>query len=282
MKTFRTRSDLQLYLEKLPESVTVGFVPTMGALHLGHKSLLSRALGENSICICSIFVNPKQFEREEDLKNYPRTLDADYEMLKNIGCHILFLPEYSEIYPKGLSLKNYDFGNLDKVMEGVSRPGHFDAVAKVVSIFFDIITPNKAYFGEKDAQQLSVIKLLKNLAYPELEIVSCPTLREPDGLAMSSRNKRLPGDERGAAARIYKRLKEVKKRANSSSIQMVKEWVKQEFSLDKTLQLDYFEICHPESLVSSKYWNEHPTHLACIAVYVKGVRLIDNVLIQVN
>ena len=172
MNVFLTTTELQFYLEKLPKSDTVGCVPTMGALHLGHKSLLIRALEENSVCICSIFVNPKQFEKKEDLKNYPRSIDADCEMLKSVGCHVLFLPEYKEVYPEGLVIKNYDFGNLDKVMEGVNRPGHFNGVAMVVSRLFEIIQPQKAYFGEKDFQQLAIIKSLAAQKFKNIEIIA--------------------------------------------------------------------------------------------------------------
>ena len=161
MNVFRTTSKLHLYLAGLPANTSVGFVPTMGALHSGHKSLLYRSLKENDICVCSIFVNPKQFEKNEDLKNYPKTIDKDIITLQNCDCQVLFLPSVEEVYPDDLKFRVFQFGGLDKVMEGTYRPGHFDGVAKVVSRLFDLIQPSRAYFGEKDAQQLCIVQSLK-------------------------------------------------------------------------------------------------------------------------
>ncbi len=282
MNVFRTTSKLHLYLAGLPANTSVGFVPTMGALHSGHKSLLYRSLKENDICVCSIFVNPKQFEKNEDLKNYPKTIDKDIITLQNCDCQVLFLPSVEEVYPDDLKFRVFQFGGLDKVMEGTYRPGHFDGVAKVVSRLFDLIQPSRAYFGEKDAQQLCIVQSLKKQAFPNIEIVMCRTLRESDGLAMSSRNIRLSPEHRIASVKIYERLLSVKNHAQNRSILELKQWMSQEYLNDLDLRLDYFEISNPESLARSVEWKSAKEHLACVAVYAGEVRLIDNIRIQIN
>lgn len=282
MNVFRTTSKLHLYLAGLPANTSVGFVPTMGALHSGHKSLLYRSLKENDICVCSIFVNPKQFEKNEDLKNYPKTIDKDIITLQNCDCQVLFLPSVEEVYPDDLKFRVFQFGGLDKVMEGTYRPGHFDGVAKVVSRLFDLIQPSRAYFGEKDAQQLCIVQSLKKQAFPNIEIVMCRTLRESDGLAMSSRNIRLSPEHRIASVKIYERLLSVKNHAQNRSILELKQWMNQEYLNDLDLRLDYFEISNPESLARSVEWKSAKEHLACVAVYAGEVRLIDNIRIQIN
>ena len=282
MNVFRTTSKLHLYLAGLPANTSVGFVPTMGALHSGHKSLLYRSLKENDICVCSIFVNPKQFEKNEHLKNYPKSIDKDIVTLQNCDCQVLFLPSVEEVYPDDLKFRVFQFGGLDKVMEGTSRPGHFDGVAKVVSRLFDLIQPSRAYFGEKDAQQLCVVQSLKKQAFPNIEIVMCRTLRESDGLAMSSRNIRLSPEHRIASVKIYERLLSVKNHAQNRSILELKQWMNQEYLNDLDLRLDYFEISNPESLARSVEWKSAKEHLACVAVYAGEVRLIDNIRIQIN
>ena len=282
MNVFRTTSKLHLYLAGLPANTSVGFVPTMGALHSGHKSLLYRSLKENDICVCSIFVNPKQFEKNEDLKNYPKTIDKDIITLQNCDCQVLFLPSVEEVYPDDLKFRVFQFGGLDKVMEGTYRPGHFDGVAKVVSRLFDLIQPSRAYFGEKDAQQLCIVQSLKKQAFQNIEIVMCRTLRESDGLAMSSRNIRLSPEHRIASVKIYERLLSVKNHAQNRSILELKQWMSQEYLNDLDLRLDYFEISNPESLARSVEWKSAKEHLACVAVYAGEVRLIDNIRIQIN
>lgn len=282
MNVFRTTSKLHLYLDGLPANTSVGFVPTMGALHSGHKSLLYRSLKENDICVCSIFVNPKQFEKNEHLKNYPKSIDKDIVTLQNCDCQVLFLPSVEEVYPDDLKFRVFQFGGLDKVMEGTYRPGHFDGVAKVVSRLFDLIQPSRAYFGEKDAQQLCVVQSLKKQAFPNIEIVMCRTLRESDGLAMSSRNIRLSPEHRIASVKIYERLLSVKNHAQNRSILELKQWMNQEYLNDLDLRLDYFEISNPESLAPSVKWKSAKEHLACVAVYAGEVRLIDNIRIQIN
>lgn len=282
MNVFRTSSKLEMFLAGLPVNASIGFVPTMGALHGGHKTLLYRSLKENDICVCSIFINPKQFENNEDLKNYPKTIDKDISILEDCGCQVLFLPSVEEVYPDNLKFRMFQFGRLDKVLEGAYRPGHFDGVAKVVSRLFDLIQPSRAYFGEKDAQQLCIVQSLKKQAFPNITIVMCRTIRESDGLAMSSRNIRLSHKHRIASARIYERLLSVKNYSKSKSVLELKEWMNQEYLSDLDLRLDYFEISNPESLVPSVKWKNSKAHLACIAVYAGEIRLIDNIRIQVN
>jgi pantoate--beta-alanine ligase len=282
MNVLRTLFELRLYLSGLPENTSIGFVPTMGALHLGHKSLVCRSLNENNLCICSIFVNPKQFENKKDLKCYPNSISQDIILLEECGCQALFLPDINEIYPQNFKARVFEFGGLDEVMEGASRPGHFDGVANVVSRLFDLVEPSRAYFGQKDAQQLCIIQSLKKQAFPNIEIVPCDTLRESDGLAISSRNTRLSPSYRKAVHRIYARLLQVKKYANNMSISQVKEWVRQKYIYDPDLCLDYFEISHPESLEASAEWNCYREHLACVAVYAGEIRLIDNIRIRIN
>tara|TARA_Y100000385_G_scaffold291915_1_gene373956 strand:+ start:9031 stop:9879 length:849 start_codon:yes stop_codon:yes gene_type:complete len=282
MNVLRTLFELHLYLSGLPEDTSIGFVPTMGALHPGHKSLVCRSLKETNLCICSIFVNPKQFENEKDLQGYPNSISQDIILLEECGCQVLFLPDINEIYPQNFKARVFEFGGLDKVMEGASRPGHFDGVANVVSRLFDLVEPSRAYFGQKDAQQLCIIQSLKKQAFPNIEIVPCDTLRESDGLAISSRNTRLSPSYRKAAPRIYARLLQVKKHANDMSISQVKEWMRQKYIYDPDLCLDYFEISHPESLEPSAEWNCCKEHLACVAVYAGEIRLIDNIRIRIN
>ena len=254
----------------------------MGALHPGHVSLVEKAIAQNDMSLCSIFVNPAQFNDSEDLDKYPNQLDADLNLLEKTGCDIVFTPSKSEVYPEGFTAKSYDFGNLNKVMEGKTRPGHFEGVALVVSRLFDIVQPQKAYFGEKDFQQLAIIRSLASQNYKRIEIVPCAILRESDGLAMSSRNLLLNENYRTAAPRIYQRLLDVKKQANTSSISELKEWVIQEFDLDKDLKLDYFEISDPDRLKKSTQWSDCQAHIACIAVFAGSVRLIDNILLEMN
>lgn len=282
MKIISTVSDLEFFLSKTPKNKTLGFVPTMGALHQGHLSLVKKAIEQNDISLCSIFVNPSQFNNAEDLENYPNLLNEDLKLLEEAGCDIVFTPTKTEIYPKDFTAKSYDFGNLDKVMEGANRPGHFEGVAMVVSRLFDIIQPQKAYFGEKDFQQLAIIQSLTKQGYKNIKIVPCPILREADGLAMSSRNILLDKNYRLAAPRIYQRLLEVQKQAKEHSIAELKQWVFQEFNADKDLRLEYFEISDPVSLSRSAQRPDYQKHIACIAVYAGSIRLIDNILLEIN
>jgi pantoate--beta-alanine ligase len=282
MKIISRVSELEIFLSKTSKDKSLGFVPTMGALHPGHISLVEKAISQNDISLCSIFVNPAQFNDTGDLDKYPNQLDADLKLLEKTGCDIVFTPSKTEIYPEGFTAKSYDFGNLDKVMEGETRPGHFEGVALVVSRLFDIVQPQKAYFGEKDFQQLAIIRLLASQNYKNIEIVPCPILREADGLAMSSRNLLLDEKYRSAAPRIHKRLLHVKKHANTKSVSELKQWIVQEFKQDPDLKLEYFEISDADGLQSSTQWSDHQVHIACIACFAGSVRLIDNILLELN
>ncbi len=210
MKIVSTLKDLAQILSQLPKNKSLGFVPTMGALHQGHLNLVAKSVQENDFSICSIFVNPTQFNNTEDLEKYPNPLEKDLALLESVSCDIVFTPTKEAIYPEGFISKSFNFGQLDKVMEGANRPGHFEGVAMVVSRLFELINPQNAYFGEKDFQQLAIIQsLVQQVAYP-VNIVPCATVREHNGLAMSSRNMRLTDKQIKAATRIYKRLSELK------------------------------------------------------------------------
>ena len=277
MNVFTKIVEIKEYLSKLrANGLTIGFVPTMGALHEGHLSLLRKAKQENDICICSIFVNPLQFNNIEDLIKYPRPIEKDIDILTSVNCAILFNPSEKEIYPEpGNTI--FDFGGLDKYMEGASRPGHFNGVAVIVNKLFEIINPNKAYFGEKDYQQLTIIKYLVKALNIPVKIVACPTLRESDGLAMSSRNLRLSSEERKVAPLIYSTLSEIKKMYKSNTIEDIKRFVKNSIHKCPLMKLEYFEIVNTETLVPVNVIDDSYSRIACIAVYLGNIRLIDNI-----
>ena len=282
MKIISSVYELSVFLSMLSKKDSLGFVPTMGALHQGHVSLVKKSLQQNSLSLCSIFVNPTQFNNKSDLKNYPNRLEEDINLLKEIGCDVVFTPSIKEVYPDGLPTKEYDFGQLDKVMEGASRPGHFNGVAMVVSRLFEIIQPQRAYFGKKDFQQLAIIRCLAAQKFKNIEIVSCSTLREKDGLAMSSRNLLLDKRYRAAAPRIYQRLLSVQRRSKNNTVSELRAWMKDAFEKDGVLVLEYFEIAGAKSLNKSNYWSDSPVHVACLAVQAGTTRLIDNILLEIN
>jgi pantoate--beta-alanine ligase len=282
MNVVETVSELQQILNDFRDKgMKIGFVPTMGALHKGHASLIERAKKENDIVVCSIFVNPTQFNNAEDLKNYPSTLNSDFHILKKHHCNIAFVPSVHEIYPskeQNMPVFNIDLDNLDKVMEGVYRPGHFSGVVIVVKKLFDIVSPHRAYFGEKDFQQLAIIKKLVKELHCPVEIIPCPTVREANGLAMSSRNMRLTEEERAKAGKIYQILNEARKKAFTIPVEEVKQWATSEFFNDQDIKLDYFEVVDTETLSPLKNWNPKGENAACIAVYIGKIRLIDNLI----
>ena len=282
MKVISSVYQLIAFLANHPNKGSLGFIPTMGALHKGHASLIKKSLSQNSLSICSIFVNPTQFNNKEDFNNYPNRLDKDLKLLREIGCDVVFTPSKEAIYPSGVPSKEFDFGLLDKVMEGARRPGHFNGVAMVVSRLFEIIRPQRAYFGEKDFQQLAIIKSLTAQKFKSIEIVPCNTLREKDGLAMSSRNLLLDKRYRAAAPRIYQRLLAVQERAKNVSVYELQSWVENAFKNDKDLVLEYFEIADAKSLKKSDNWSDFPKHVACVAVFAGTTRLIDNILLEIN
>ncbi len=279
MKTLTTILDLKEYLKTINnKSEFVGFVPTMGALHSGHLSLLEMARKECSLSVVSIFVNPLQFNDKKDLEKYPRTIERDSEMLEKAHCDILFTPTVTEIYPlQTIENIKIDLGFLDKTMEGAHRPGHFHGVCTVVKRLFDIIQPTKAYFGEKDFQQLSVIKhMVKELNIP-IDIVSCPTMRESNGLAMSSRNMLLTPEEKNNASLIYKTLMEGKEKIQFEELKKVKQWTEDTINSNPFLQLEYFEVVNATTLRSVEVIEKEKKLRACIAVKVGSIRLIDNI-----
>jgi pantoate--beta-alanine ligase len=279
MKQFSTIKETHDYLWSQKDiGKSIGFVPTMGALHKGHLALVNRSKLENDLTLCSIFVNPIQFNNKEDLAKYPRSLASDAKMLDEAGCDILFIPETSEMYPEN-ELVNLDleFGMLDKVMEGKFRPGHFKGVAIVVKKLFEITLPTRAYFGKKDFQQLAIIRyMLQKLSIP-IEIIPCPTVREPDGLAMSSRNMRLTIAERNLAPIIYQILFEVKQKVGKLPVRELKEWAIKRIQKDPALRVEYFEIADKDSLMPLENWNHKEHAVAFTAVFLGGVRLIDNI-----
>ncbi len=277
MRIFNTVSDLRNYLSGLRNAETeIGFVPTMGALHDGHLALMRRAKACNEIIVCSIFVNPIQFNNPEDLKNYPRTLESDVAKLESVNCDVLFCPSVGEMYPEP-ETKVYNFGPLESVMEGEHRPGHFNGVAIVVRKLLEMVEPNRAYFGEKDFQQLQIVKTLVKLENLNVKIVPCPTVREPDGLAMSSRNIRLSPEHRAIVPEINKCLADIPVLKNNITVTVVKERIHQRINKGDQMQLEYIEIAHSDTLMPIQSWPEPGQKLvACIAVQVGNVRLIDN------
>ena len=279
MEIFKTIKDTKKYIrEKKDEKKSIGFVPTMGALHEGHLSLIRKAVAENDIVACSIFVNPVQFNKKEDLKNYPRNLEKDIRKLSGAGCDILFNPEVDEMYPEPV-VDKYNFGYLEKLMEGKYRRGHFNGVAVVVRKLFEIIEPERAYFGLKDYQQLIVIKTMtENLGLP-VQIIPCTTMREKDGLAMSSRNFRLTGHERKIAPVIYRVLKNVKEKAGIMPVEQLTEWAVNQINKFEELNVEYLEIADAGTLLPFKDWNEAESAIVCSAVYLGEIRLIDNLIL---
>jgi pantoate--beta-alanine ligase len=256
---------------------TIGFVPTMGALHEGHLSLVRKALNENDRVVVSIFVNPTQFDHDSDLEKYPRTLQDDLELLKPLNGRILvYVPEISDIYPKKVEALHFKYGGIEFEMEGKHRKGHFDGVGTIVSLLLKKVKPTNAYFGEKDFQQLQIVKkLVKNENIP-VNIIGCPIVREESGLAKSSRNKLLSKEQLKEASIISKTLNEVREKFNNLSISQLNEVVKERF-LNSTLQLEYFEIANEETLKTVKRKHKNNKYRGFIAAYAGAIRLIDNI-----
>ena len=278
MKTFDKVKELQEELAQYQPS-EIGFVPTMGALHAGHRSLVEKARRECKIVVVSVFVNPTQFNDKTDLKNYPRTPEADLAILEEAGADIVLMPTVEEIYPEP-DTRQFDFGLIDKVMEGATRPGHFNGVAQVVSRLFDIVKPGKAYFGEKDFQQIAVIKAMVKQLGLELEIVECPIIRDIDGLALSSRNLLLTAEHRAAAPEIYATLKQCADKAQQMTPQQLTEWVISEVEKSGLLKVIYFQAVDSLSMQEVASWQESEHIQGCIAVQAGVIRLIDNVKIK--
>lgn len=259
----------------------LGLVPTMGALHEGHLSLIENAIKACDKVVVSIFVNPTQFNDPNDLSKYPRTLKKDLEAIKTIDHDILvFVPSVSEIYPKSIKSEKFDFGGLSQHMEGQYRKGHFDGVGTVLKRLFDIVKPQKAYFGNKDYQQLAVVKRLVKLTGQHIEIVGCETFREPNGLAKSSRNKLLSNNEQEQAKIIFESLNLAKSNFRSKSIPEIKKIVNSKFNSSKIFNLEYFEIAVEDDLIPTETITEKNNYRAFIAAYCSGVRLIDNMALN--
>lgn len=282
MRVFETKSELQSFLNKLrAENRTVGLVPTMGALHSGHLELVKRSSAENDLTVVSIFVNPTQFNNQEDLDKYPKPLQQDLELLSALQAELaIFTPEVSEIYPSGLESRTYDFEGLDRVMEGQFRPGHFDGVGTIVEQLLRTVNPDRAYFGEKDFQQLQIIRKLVAQEKLPVQIIGCPIVREASGLAMSSRNGRLSDSGRKEAAFIYKTLQSAREHFGTKNAQEVVEWVKAQFHEHPALDLEYIQISDAETLEPAGGFTEDRKYRAFIAVYADGVRLIDNIALN--
>lgn len=281
MEIVKTRSEVSDFFNS-PENIgrSTGFVPTMGALHEGHVSLVRRARDENDLVSASIFVNPIQFNNPEDLRKYPKTIGNDIVMLRDAGCDLLFMPDVTEMYPEPPKEK-YDFGYLEKIMEGEFRPGHFNGVAVVVNRLFDILKPSKAYFGEKDLQQLRIIQQLVLQNRINTVIVPCPIVREPDGLAMSSRNLRIPAEQRKKAPLIYNTLIEAKRRSDLNyQPEEIVAFVNTQFNHDPDFRLEYFSIVDFETLQLLDSWTNGIIAIGCIAVYLGDIRLIDNMIMK--
>lgn len=278
MTTVYTIKDLQKAVSiSKNEGKAIGFVPTMGALHEGHISLVKKCCEQNDICVVSIFVNPTQFNNQADLEKYPRTIEQDTKILEKAGASIVFVPSVEEIYPEP-DTRQFDFGQLDKVMEGKFRPGHFNGVAQVVSRLFDIVKPDRAYFGEKDFQQLAIIRQMVRQCNIPVEIVPMPIRREESGLAMSSRNQRLNDEEKSEAVNIYRVLSESKKLNMHKAVEEIREKVIDDINKIGSLKVEYFEIVDGNTLQQITNWSETDYAVGCITVFCGDVRLIDNIV----
>lgn len=281
MPIVHTKEELAKQLKTSNRRKGIGLVPTMGALHKGHEFLVQKAAEQNDLVVVSIFVNPTQFDKQEDLEKYPKTLEADVTLIKKIDKNIIiFAPSEEEVYGENIVSKSYDFEGLDKVMEGSYRDDHFNGVGTIVEALLLLVQPDRAYFGEKDFQQLRIIQKLVEIEQIPVEIVACPIVREPHGLAMSSRNERLSTEIRQKAAYIHETLKSAKEVFGTKSAYYVKEKVKESFDLHSEFDLEYIEITDVETLTPLKEKKEGQKYRAFIAVYAEGVRLIDNIALN--
>jgi len=276
MQVVKHINDLRIILDdKRKEGLSIGFVPTMGALHPGHISLVDLAGRQTGFVVVSIFVNPTQFNDKGDLERYPRDLQKDVDLLTPTACQLVFAPEADEIYPEP-DTRQFNFGQLEQVMEGKYRPGHFNGVAQVVSRLFDIVQPDKAFFGQKDFQQLAVINEMVRKLRLSVEIVPCPIVREPDGLAMSSRNMLLSAEQRLNAAHISATLFEAANKTGELSVQELCKWVINRVNQNEYLNTEYFEIVDSVTLQPVENWSDSGAKVGCIAVHCGKIRLIDN------
>jgi pantoate--beta-alanine ligase len=282
MHVFQTQKELQFELYKAKnQSKNIGFVPTMGALHKGHLSLLEQSLAENEITVLSIFVNPTQFNNADDLKKYPRTLEKDVELVKKLNKNILiYAPSVTDIYEGNTISTSFDYDGLENQMEGKHRPGHFDGVGTIVKKLFEIVQPTNAYFGEKDFQQLQIVRKLVVKHKIRVNIIGCEIFREASGLAMSSRNERLSEDARKESKLIYKILLQAKNKFGSKSANEVVSFVEKEFKKNTNLTLEYFEIAAEDTLLTCKRKVKNKNYRGFIAVFIENIRLIDNISLK--
>ncbi len=277
MKVIHTIKDLQAELSVLKaQGKKVGLVPTMGALHAGHASLVKRSVNENEVTVVSVFVNPTQFNDKNDLVKYPRTLDADCKLLEACGATYAFAPSVEEMYPEP-DIRQFSYAPLDTVMEGAFRPGHFNGVCQIVSKLFEAVKPHRAYFGEKDFQQLAIIREMVRQMQFDLEIVGCPIVREEDGLALSSRNARLSAEERENALKISQTLFKSRTFAATHTVSETLKFVEDAIAAVPGLRLEYFEIVDGNTLQKVDNWNQTSYVVGCITVFCGDVRLIDNI-----
>ena len=276
MKVFKTKTELKTYFNRYSsKNFTIGFVPTMGALHNGHLSLIKESIKNNQITVASIFVNPTQFDKKEDLENYPRTLESDLSMLQGVSCDIAFIPSIEEIYADTVGANHFEFDGLEIQMEGKFRKGHFNGVGTIVKKLFEIVTPTNAYFGEKDFQQLQIIRKMVQKNQLPVSVIGCPIFREENGLAMSSRNQLLSEKEKEEGAIIYEILHEVKQLINKESIEKINLWVAAQFDKNPLFELEYFVIADEETLIPASTISSNKNYRAFIAVHTGKVRLID-------
>lgn len=277
MRVVKTISELKSLISGYKqENKTVGLVPTMGALHAGHKSLVDRARKENDIVVVSVFVNPTQFNNKQDLATYPRTEERDCALLEAAGCDVVFMPAVEEVYPEPDN-RQFDLGAVAEVMEGAHRPGHFNGVAQIVSKLFSFVEPDRAYFGEKDFQQIAVIRKIVQLEGFKLQIVACPIKREDDGLALSSRNVRLTAEQRQLAPNIYRVLKESCNFAKSHTVAETEKFVVDSLNALPQMEVEYYSIVDALTMQPVSDWADADSITGCITVYCGEVRLIDNI-----
>lgn len=279
MLIFNKKSDLSAFLSPLlKQNKSIGFVPTMGALHQGHLSLLKKSLSENDVTVMSIFVNPTQFNNAEDLDKYPRTLERDVQIMQDLSNNIIvYAPEVADIYEGNTVSESFNYDGLENQMEGKHRPGHFDGVGTIVKRLFEIVQPNKAYFGEKDFQQLQIVKKLVSKHNIPVEVIGCPIHREANGLAMSSRNERLSDTAREKAAVIYQILNSAKDFFQTHSAEETTKFVEDELKKHAEFELEYFEIAEETTLLPVSEKESNKKYRGFIAIFIENIRLIDNI-----
>jgi pantoate--beta-alanine ligase len=270
---------LKQLLSIVRKNKTIGFVPTMGALHQGHMSLVKASMEQYDFTVVSVFVNPNQFDDINDFRKYPRTPEADISLLADFGTNLVFIPSEKEIYPNP-DTRVFDFGTMDKGMEGEFRPGHFNGMAQVVSRLFEIVKPEGAFFGEKDFQQLAIIKMMVEQLNLSVEVIPCPIVREYDGLAMSSRNRLLTNEQRAHVPLIAQTLFEAKEKRKNTDVKELQKWVKDTINKNPELEVEYVEIVNARTLQPVTKWSDAAYVQLCVAVYVRPVRLIDNIRLK--